>query len=161
MNSAPFAYCPVVDHGNWRLICIDSCRAGSDSGFVGDAELVRLSAALDSARDAHCAVLMHHPPVSLGSRWLDAVGLENSEALFEVLDAHERLRLLLFGHAHQNLEAQRGSVRIFGTPSTCGQFKPGADSFTVDDKPPAYRRLELGADGSIESELIWVDADAG
>jgi hypothetical protein len=28
----------------------------------------------------------------------------------------------------------------------------------VDDRPPAYRRLELAADGTFSTELIWLDA---
>ncbi len=51
------------------------------------------------------------------------------------------------------------SVRVIGTPSSCAQFKPFEDEFALDDKPPAYRRIILNSDGSIETELIWLEAD--
>jgi len=33
---------------------------------------------------------------------------------------------------------------------------PGSDEFALDDKPPAYRRIELSADGTVSTELVWV-----
>jgi Icc protein len=62
----------------------------------------------------------------------------------------------LFGHVHQQYEGEHEGIRIIGTPSTCRQFKPGSDDFALDDEPPAYRRITLNSDGSINSELISV-----
>ena len=38
-------------------------------------------------------------------------------------------------------------------------FKPYEDEFRLDDKPPAYRRLCLNDDGTIDTELLWMEAD--
>jgi Icc protein len=65
---------------------------------------------------------------------------------------------VLFGHAHQAYDGTHNGIRIYGTPSTCRQFRPGSSSFAVDDRPPAYRRLELAADGTFSTELVWLDA---
>jgi len=43
-----------------------------------------------------------------------------------------------------------------GTPSTCMQFAQDTDEFQVDERPPAYRWIELGADGSVETGVEWV-----
>ena len=43
------------------------------------------------------------------------------------------------------------------TPSTCRQFRPRSDEFATDDKPPSYRRITLRADGTVDTELLWVD----
>jgi Icc protein len=48
-------------------------------------------------------------------------------------------------------------VRYMATPATCAQFKPRSDDFALDDKPPGYRVLELMPDGSIATEVVWVD----
>jgi Icc protein len=53
-----------------------------------------------------------------------------------------------------------GRIRLMGTPSTCMQFEQNADEFEVDGRPPAYRWLELGADGGIETGIEWVDEHA-
>ena len=58
---------------------------------------------------------------------------------------------------HQVYDAGHDGIRLIATPSTCRQFLPHADEFAVDDRPPAYRCIELQADGGIDLELIWVD----
>jgi Icc protein len=92
----------------------------------------------------------------MNSRWLDEVGLENAGELVTRLNALERVRLVLFGHVHQAYDEQHGNVRIIGTPSTCTQFLPASDTFAVDDRPPAYRRVVLAADGTFDTELVWI-----
>jgi hypothetical protein len=37
------------------------------------------------------------------------------------------------------------------------QFRPRQPSFQVDDRPPGYRVIDLGADGSIASEVVWLE----
>ena len=64
----------------------------------------------------------------------------------------------MFGHAHQPYDAEHYGIRVLGTPSTCRQFMPGSEDFAVDDCPPAYRRITLHSDGSMDNELILVDA---
>jgi Icc protein len=64
---------------------------------------------------------------------------------------------LVFGHVHQPYDAEHDGIRVVGTPSTCSQFKPGSDDFALDNRPPAYRRITLHADGSSDHELVWVE----
>jgi Icc protein len=49
-------------------------------------------------------------------------------------------------------------IRILATPSTCSQFRPLSHDFAIDNAPPAYRRLDLHADGSIQTEVAWVSS---
>ena len=63
---------------------------------------------------------------------------------------------MLFGHVHQALDEMRDGLRVIATPSTCSQFKPLSDDFAVDDAPPAWRTLQLHADGSLTTALRWV-----
>jgi Icc protein len=70
---------------------------------------------------------------------------------------HPRVRGVCWGHAHQALDLYRASdVRFMCTPATCMQFKPRND-FAVDDRPPGYRVIDLFADGSIASEVVWLE----
>jgi len=102
-------------------------------------------------------VCLHHPPVPMGSAWLDTVALKNGDKLLKRLQAAKRVRLLVFGHVHQPYDAEHLGIQVIGTPSTCSQFKPGSDDFAVDDRPPAYRRITLNSDGSSSTELVWVE----
>lgn len=156
--SAPeFDYCGSVSHGAWLLIGVDSCVDGAAGGHVSPAEMDRLQKTIAVSDARHVLVCLHHPPLPVGSRWLDAVGLANGAEFLTAIKQSGRVRGVLFGHAHQAFDTSSDALRILGTPATCRQFLPGSAEFALDDKPPAYRRLELEADGTINTELVWVD----
>jgi Icc protein len=161
LSQPPFQVGGYVDLGAaWRVVLVDSCLHGKASGRISRTELRALEAAL-SGSDRYAMVCMHHHPVGMASHWLDAVGIENADELFKVLDTHPRVRVLSWGHVHQCFDGRRQGVRLLATPSTCRQFLPLSDDFAVDARPPAYRRLTLGSDGSIETEVVWVEEASG
>ena len=156
LDGPPFHYCATVEAADWRIIGIDSCATGRAGGNIGPAELARLDSEIAGSRAANIMVCLHHPPVAMGSKWLDSVGLDNGDEFLQHITASGKVRLAIFGHVHQPYDAIHGGVRIIGTPSTCRQFTPRSDTFAVDDNPPAYRRISPLGDGSIEQELVWL-----
>lgn len=160
VSAPPFQYCGHRDFGRWRIVLVDSVIAGAAGGRVGAAALRSLRDSLASAGDRHVLVCLHHHPVPMRSRWLDTVGLENADEFFAVLDSHPQLRAVLWGHVHQGHDALRRGVRLLATPSTCAQFLPLADDFAIDTRPPAYRILELTADGAVNTEVLWLDTSS-
>lgn len=155
----PFSYCAQEEIGSWLLIGLDSCVTGDAGGLVTAEELERLSDTVAGSSAKHVMVCLHHPPVDMGSAWLDTVGLRNGAEFLKYLQSLGRVRLAVFGHVHQPYDRIHRGIRIIGTPSTCRQFLPGSDDFAVDDRPPAYRRITLQNDGSITTKLIWLDND--
>jgi len=153
----PFSYCATEHIHDWLLLGLDSCITGNAGGEIAAEEFERLDRIIDESSAKHIMVCLHHPPVPMGSAWLDTVLLKNGDELLERLHAAGRVRLLVFGHVHQPYDAEHRGIQVIGTPSTCSQFKPGSDDFALDDRPPAYRRITLNGDGSSSTELIWVD----
>ena len=152
-----FSYCAREEVGDWLLVGLDSCVSGEAGGEVSRDEIRRFEKIADESHAKHILVSLHHPPVPMGSAWLDTVKLKNGKELLKRLEQTGRVRLLVFGHVHQAYDGEHNGIRVLGTPSTCRQFKPGSDDFDVDERPPAYRQIELFADGRIEEQLIWVE----
>jgi len=152
----PFHYCASHEANDWLIVGIDSCVSEQAGGSVAKEELARLDATIAASDAANVMVCLHHPPVAMGSKWLDTVGLDNGDEVLARLTKSGKVRLAIFGHVHQTYDADHDGIRIIATPSTCSQFAPGSDEFAIDDKPPAYRRIELHADGSFDNELIWL-----
>jgi len=152
-----FSYCDIVRAGAWSIIGLDSCLASGAAGEIDPQEMSRLRNFLDTAENEHVLICLHHPPLPVGSKWLDGVGLTNAADFFKLISGYDNVRGALFGHVHQPFEADVGGIRIIGTPSTCRQFKAHSDEFAVDDNPPAYRRINLLDDGTIDDELVWVE----
>ncbi|MGO9803657.1 MAG: metallophosphoesterase [Steroidobacteraceae bacterium] len=161
LDGAPFIVGGHVDLGRWRIVLLDSCVAGSAGGRLSEAALAGLDAALAGADKRHCMVCLHHHPVPMASRWLDRVGLENAPQFLAAIDRHANVRAIVWGHVHQNYDGLRKGVRLLATPSTCAQFLPNADDFAVDPRPPAYRTFELRPDGSLLTEVVWLDQHRG
>lgn len=161
LDCAPFVVGGVVDLGLWRIVLLDSTIRGSAAGRLGAEGLAALRSALAGAPQRHALVCLHHHPVPMDSRWLDRVGLQNAEEFFDTIDRHPNVRGIVWGHVHQSYDGLRKDVRLLATPSTCAQFLPRAEEFAVDRRPPAYRTLELKADGSILTELVWIESGAG
>jgi Icc protein len=153
----PFSYCAKEEVRDWLLLGLDSCITGDAGGEIAAEEFDRLDLITSESSAKHIMIYLHHPPIPMGSSWLDTVALKNGGELLQRLQSVGRVRLLIFGHVHQPYDAEHLGIQVIGTPSTCSQFKPGSDDFALDDRPPAYRRITLNSDGSCDSELIWVD----
>lgn len=142
---------PVLDLGNWRIVLLDSLIPGKVFGRLHAAQLALLDKTLGEAPERHCLVCLHHHPVVIGSRWMDRLGLRNAAALFDILARHAQVRVLLWGHIHQEFDQVRDGLRLLASPSTCVQFEPGSKTFQVSSQAPGYRWLRLYEDGRLDT----------
>lgn len=156
-----FQYCGRARIGAWGLVLLDTHVPDRPYGRLAAAELARLDADLAALRDVPVLVCLHHPPLPVGSAWLDGVGLRNDAAFLDVIDRHPQVRCVLAGHVHQEFDAVRDDVRMLTTPSTCAQFTPGTEHCVMDRRPPGYRWLELHDDGSLTTQVGWLDRMVG
>jgi Icc protein len=145
-------------HDPWLFVLLDSTVPGAVEGQIKEdvlRELDELLATNASAR--HVLVAVHHNPVKVGSAWMDRIGVQNGDALFNVLCRYTSVKAVICGHIHQELETRVNDIVVYGTPSSCFQFMPHTPEAQIDDKPPAYRVFTLYDDGNIESRVYWVE----
>ena len=134
--------------GEWLLVLLDSSVPGQVHGQLAASELDFLAHALESHPDKHTMVSLHHQPVPVGSAWIDQYVVRNADTFFQLIDEHPQVKIVSWGHVHQEFQAQRKNLMLVATPSTCVQFKPLCDDFTVDTRMPGYRWFELNDDGT-------------
>jgi len=139
--------------GEWQVIAIDTHEDGAEGGNVDGAELDRLRGALGQTRARFVIVAGHHPPMPLGTPWLDGGSIANGGALLDLLAADGRVRAYVCGHVHQENATTHRGVRVLTTPSTCFQFVPGSERFSVDVTPPGWRWLDLASDGTLTTRV--------
>jgi Icc protein len=157
ISDSPLQYCGAMSLPGWRVVMLDSHMPGAPEGYLAGDELARLDRELEGAAGAHVLVGLHHQPVPIGSPWLDAVGLRNAEAFLEHLGAQGNVRGVIWGHVHQAYDRVRDGIRMLSTPSTCAQFTPCTERCIMDLRPPGYRWIELMPDGSIATEVAWLE----
>jgi Icc protein len=148
--SMPFA----VHQGNWLVVLMDSSLRQSDGGHFTQEQLDKLETALTDNPEAHVLISMHHQPVAVGSGWMDTMLIDNADDFFRIVDAHDNVRCILWGHIHQTYQSERNGVPLLATPSTCIQFTPKKHDFGIDNEPPGYRWLGLLADGTVKSAVL-------
>ena len=157
LNSQPFQFCGTANYGNWCLIMLNSACRGDDGGRLDKEQLDSLDRTLSANSAHHALVGLHHHPIPMGSRWLDGVGLRNAHEFLEIIDRHDNVRCVIWGHVHQASDRRRNNVRYLSTPSTGSQFRPNSDDFALDSRPPGFRWLELLDSGVINTEVVWLD----
>jgi Icc protein len=157
LATAPFQVCGTVDLNDWRLILLDTHVRGDDGGRLDRTKLEELERQLRERPDSYALICLHHHPVPMGSRWLDGVALRNSEDFLEIVDRFTHVRGIVWGHVHQAFDRRRRDVRLLATPSTCSQFLPNSDDFVVDQRGPGYRWINLRSNGTIETDVVWLD----
>lgn len=135
----------VLDLGGWQLLLLNTRVSGQPGGELGQAQLQRLAEQLESD-DRPALIALHHPPVAVGSVWMDAIGLKDRDALWQTLTPYPQVKALLCGHIHQAFASREGLVAVYGCPATSDQFAPHTHEFTVDESSrPGLRVVELEA----------------
>lgn len=142
--------------GAWNVVLLNSKvpQEGAHHGEVSADALEELGGIL-STQPLPTLIALHHPPLDVGSRWLDEkYPLRNATNLRQWIGQFPHVKVVVFGHAHQELDREVEGVRYLGAPSTCDQFVPQTEVLTRDELPPGYRLLWLHDNGSIDTEVI-------
>jgi len=150
-----------IEIGQWLIIMLDSFLQNTHAGQLQQDELDLLDELLKENQDRHVLVCLHHPPVEIGSEWMDSMRLENPEEFFAVLDKYDHIKAVLWGHIHQEFYSERNGVRLMATPSTCVQFMPEAPEYRKDVLSAGYRYLKLNYSGEIETYILRLNVDIG
>ncbi|SCC48206.1 3',5'-cyclic-AMP phosphodiesterase [Kosakonia oryziphila] len=142
----------------WQILLLDSQVFGVPHGELSEFQLEWLENKLSDSPDRHTLLLLHHHPLPSGCSWLDQHSLRNAGELNNVLQHFPKVRYLLCGHIHQELDLDWNGRRLLATPSTCVQFKPHCANFTLDTVAPGWRWLDLYDDGTLHTEVCRLES---
>lgn len=151
------AYQPLLEFGAWRLIFLNTTVPGQVGGTVSDSEIDFLSRVLSSERERPVIIFMHHPPVPVGCQWLDPQRVSNADQLESIIAKAPNVKGIFSGHVHQEFDTQWAGAHFYSTPSTCFQFAANSEDYAMSDDYPAYRWVNLHADGSLQTGVVHVE----
>lgn len=143
----------VIDIDPWAVILLNSTVLGRVDGFLQNEQLQFLDQQLTQLKDKFVILACHHHPIDMHSHWIDQHKLKNTIELMQILQGHNNIRLVLCGHVHQDSINIWNNITFFSTPSTCVQFKPLQQNFTLDQVAPGYRSLCLNTDGTFTTQV--------
>jgi Icc protein len=144
----------VESRNDWQVIGLDAQDPGEVGGALGRRQLDWLRTHLAATAPQSTLLLLHHPPVSTQSPWLDEIGLEDAEELEKVVRDHPQVRLISCGHIHQELAASLAGATVVTTPAVGPQFRPRTEQLEFDPLPPGYRVIDLYPDGQWSTQVL-------
>lgn len=149
----------LLDWGAWQLLLLDSHVPGRVGGRLGPRQLAWVAQQLPRS-ERPLLVALHHPPVAIGDPGLDAIGLEDGDALVSLLRGCRRWRVLVFGHIHQHwsgtlpLVDGHRSAALLGCPSTLWPFSAAQPCPLGRERDLGGRLLDLRDDGELVQRLL-------
>jgi 3',5'-cyclic-AMP phosphodiesterase len=143
----------LFEQQGWNFILLNSTQPGEVDGYFSPAALIELEQQLQHLPVQPTLIGLHHPPCAVGSDWMDQISLRQPADFCAVIARYPQVKLVLFGHIHQEFSAHRAGVQYLGCPSTCVQFKPQNSVFAIDHQQPGLRLLQLYADGWVETQV--------
>ena len=141
-----------LNAGQWLCLGIDTHVPGTVPGRIESEQIDWIRQQIQWNNPDRVALFMHHPPVDVGSQWMDPIGLSGKELLHDLFRQECRIELVCCGHVHHEFSGQVGNAKIFTTPSTGIQFNPAGNQPSFVAAPPGYRVVEL-TDGGFSTTV--------
>ena len=143
----------AIHFGPWTVILLNSAVQDKIYGYVTEKQLQQLDQLLTQYKKQYIIVTCHHHPLEMHSHWIDHHILKNTDDLKKILVKHKNIKIVLFGHVHQDSWNEWNGIQFYSTPSTCVQFKPKSENFALDEETPGYRVLLLKKNGEFKTKI--------
>lgn len=135
--------CEAFERGGVRFLLLDSVLPGKAEGRLAGDQLAWLEAELAAHPDRPAWLFLHHHPLPIYIRWLDALGLQNPEEFLAVLARHPQVEAVCYGHVHQVRRWRYRGVLFQSVPALAFQISPVNQDPEITLDPPGFRRVEI------------------
>lgn len=145
----------VIEVGDHFLILLDSHDSQTlpfHGGHYCDDRLDWLRDQLEGKPAGSCILAIHHPPFQTGFPGMDLIGLENRDALNQLIAESDAVAMTLAGHIHRTMWGVAGGKPCAVLKSSCHQAPidlVSENSSLSIDEPGAYGLLILGEGGAV------------
>lgn len=145
--------------GSWQFILLNSVIPGQTDGKLSATQLTGLDETLQKTSNLPTVVALHHHPLPIDSALMDQYGLQNASEFLSLISCYPQVKLVVFGHIHQEFNQKYQGVDYLGTPSTCLQLLPRQSEIVTHQTPPGFRLFYLKADGTWTTEVNRVNSE--
>lgn len=132
--------CYAFEHCGYVFIVLDSLEEGQVKGRIDDGQLEWLDQVLGESPSSDITVLLHHPPVRVNVKWMDALRLQEGARLRAILEHYPQVRRVLCGHLHHAFQLQIEGITYLTTPSVSFQLRKRPLAGTSDDPMRLHRK---------------------
>jgi Icc protein len=148
--------CKAFEQGGVRFLLLDSVLPGKVEGRLAADQLDWLNRELAAHPGRPTWLFLHHQPLPIYIRWLDALGLQNQEEFLSILARHPQVEAVCYGHVHQVRRWRYRGVLFMSVPALAFQFSPVSQEAEITLETPGFRRVEI-RDGERRHWLHFLD----
>lgn len=112
-------------HDQLRIITVDTGGVGARHGHLEHEQLDWLAEVLQTSAPAGTVLVMHHAPIDSLIQAQRGSGLDNPEALAQVVTGTD-VRVILSGHYHHPVAGELAGIPVWAAPAVGYNFNPGA-----------------------------------
>ena len=145
------------------FLFLDTLDQGQHAGVYCKVRQTWLSRNLAIAKNRDVLLFMHHPPFRIGMPQIDSISLTNPEKFAEIIDSHDRIRHLFFGHVHRPVTGSWRGIpfsTLFGTNHQVALDFDTSDVIPYSLEPPAYSVVLIEPDRIIVHTCYYQDDTA-
>jgi 3',5'-cyclic AMP phosphodiesterase CpdA len=111
----------AVQYAEATIIVADSWMPEDPAGKLGPDQLNWIDQTLAARPQVPALVCLHHPPLALGTPFLDSIMLTDAAEFAEVIRRHPHVVRVLTGHVHRTVSAMFAGTLLAVAPSTFRQ----------------------------------------
>lgn len=140
----------------WDFISLNTCRRGTDKGYVEDSEIKLFLDKLEKSRKdkKRVAILMHHHPFPVKTPLIDDCILQSSDEFLSALHEYTEIVLIMCGHVHGDYKIHLKQQVLETCPATCFQWIKGTGKIETENKF-GFKIFKFSAD-SYSSETVFI-----
>ena len=120
----------------WDFIAINTCRRGTDEGYLEESELAQFwqRASIAKRNNKNIVVVMHHHPHPVSTPLVDACMLKRAGKFLTQLKEHPEIKLMICGHVHGDYQIPYDKLMIEACPATSFQWQKGTSTLSTENK---------------------------
>lgn len=132
---------------SWDFIALNTCRRGTDDGYLEADELADFWQKVERAKGNHknIAVVMHHHPYPVATPLVDACMLQQADDFLAQVKQHAEIKLMICGHVHGDYQIAYGTQMIEACPATSFQWQKGTSTLETE-KRRGFKRFTFNSD---------------
>ena len=138
----------ILDTQRGRFVFMDTYgEPGNSAGWYCEPRQRWLKQQLQGA-DGDIYLVMHHPPLDIGNKYMDPIKLVEADAFADIVAGDPRICHIFFGHIHRTLFGTWKDITYSALPALNHQVPlvPGSVEHRYSDEPPMYAIVTLSDD---------------
>ena len=145
-----------------EFLILDTVDEGKNYGRLCEIRLRWLHEQLLQTNDdrKNVYLFMHHPPMEIGIRAMDLIGLVNPQDLVTTLQGFKHIRHLFFGHLHRTCHGSWRGIPFSTVKASCYQVElrlDGKKNLTCSHENPAYAVVQINSDSVVIHDHSYME----